>query len=229
MKYSLFFAVCFIATFNQLPVTACTNNVNSQSVEYSRRENNRCEGIKNRQVSGGINLISFTTRNIPRFGSTLKLMIPRFSNENPEVNVRSLEKDYQLDNISLKKEPSFYTFTWSTSVLTKAQVNQNSLRALAFNPSNLMYLPVTLGQTSGRYEFVLHSSVPVKITSFKIFNNGKVVHSSPPRTSSGGEIIFAWDARKFNSGNYELRYEAQRNGRIFPTKVSFRHDPKWLK
>lgn len=217
-----------MVSFSQLPAQACDSG-NPQSIDYIKRDNNRCEGIKNRRVTGGVNLISFATRSIPQLGSTLKLAVPQVYRETPEITVRSMVKDYQLDSISPQKVPQFYIFTWATQVINSAGVPKDSLRATAFNPSNRVYLPVILGKTSGKYEFILYSSKPAKINSFKILLNNKVVHTSSPKISTGGEIVFIWDAKTATAGNYQLLYEVETGGRKFSKKESFQHNPKWLK
>ncbi|MFK0730743.1 MAG: hypothetical protein ACIWVG_06170 [Gloeotrichia echinulata HAB0833] len=76
------------------------------------------------------------------------------------MKVQSLEKNYLLDQLSLTSNKSRFTFPLKPNVLKQAGVLPNTLRALAevnFN-SHSVYLPVTIGQSSGQYEFVFYSS-----------------------------------------------------------------------
>ncbi|MFM6133694.1 MAG: hypothetical protein ACKO3K_02735 [Cuspidothrix sp.] len=59
MKYQFLLTTLFIFSVSTLPVQACPSG-NSQSTNYMRRENNRCEGIQPRNVRSGISLISLT-------------------------------------------------------------------------------------------------------------------------------------------------------------------------
>lgn len=185
---------------------------NSDDTTYMWRDENRCEGIiKNIPVNQEMRLISLTTSAITTFDKKLQLRIPRFSDSN-DVSVRSLAKRYQLDKIqSFKSEASALTFSWSTYVLTKENIAPESLRVLASykDGSQVVYVPVTLGKSSGEYKFVLYSDSAVENSTVQISRNGKSVYTSPRKTSQGGEIIFKWKPNKAPKGRYQLKYKVE--------------------
>jgi len=235
MKYQFLLTTLFIFSFSTLPVQACPSG-NFQSTNYMRRENNRCEGIQPRNVGSGINLISIVTRDISSYPSLLNLIIPRFGNSTPEVQVQSLDKNYLLDELSLQPSKSVFTFPLKPDILNKAAVSPNSLRALAeVNlDSQTIYLPVTIGKASGKYEFVFYTARRAKFPTFEIIRNGKVVYKNPRNNAQSGEVVFNWNGSKEPTGRYELHIiaEQERIGRPpekFERNFYFEHNPKWLK
>jgi len=237
MNAKLLFASVIALTLSQMPALACPEG-NPRSTAYIRRDNNRCEGIKRQPVSGNrLRLISLATRNIPSYQAEVSMKIPGIKGGGkPEVKVQSLEKNYQLDNPSLNENSGFYTLLWDSYVLKQEEVPSNSLRALAsvnFG-SQVVYVPVILGQSSGQYEFVFYSPSRVKFPVFRILQNAKEVYSTPRMIAQTKEMIFTWDSRNAPAGRYELQYEAEIEARGKPPekinrKIVFEHNPKWLK
>jgi len=76
MKYQFLLTTLFIFSFSTLPVQACLSG-NSQSTNYIRRENNRCEGIQPRNVGSGINLISGSGKYVViiKLGTTTRIIM----------------------------------------------------------------------------------------------------------------------------------------------------------
>jgi flagellar basal-body rod modification protein FlgD len=235
MNAKLLFASVIALTLSQMPALACPEG-NLRSTDYIRR-GNRCEGIKRQPVSGNsLRLISIATRNIPSYQAQVSMKIPGINGGGkPEVKVQSLDKNYQLDNPSLTENSGFYTLLWDSYVLKREEVPSNSLRALAsvnFG-SQVVYVPVILGQSSGQYEFVFYSPSRVKFPIFRILRNGKEVYSNPRKIAQTNEMIFTWDSRNAPAGRYELQYEAEIEARGKPPekinrKIVFEHNPKWL-
>jgi len=237
MNAKLLFASVIALTLSQMPALACPEG-NLRSTDYIRRDNNRCEGIKRQPVSGNsLRLISIATRNIPSYQAEVSMKIPGINGGGkPEVKVQSLEKNYQLDNPSLTENSGFYTLLWDSYVLKRENVPSNSLRALASVTfgSQVVYVPVILGKSSGQYEFVFYSPSRVKFPVFRILQNGKEVYSIPRKIPQTKEMIFTWDSRNAPAGRYELQYEAEIEARGNPPeklnrKIVFEHNPKWLK
>jgi len=242
MNAKLLFASAIALTLSQIPALACPKG-NLRSTDYIRRDN-RCEGIKRQPVSGNsLRLISIATRNIPSYQAEVSMKIPSINGGGkPEVNVQSLDKNYQLDNLSLTENNKFFTLLWDSFVLKRENVPSDSLRALAsvnFG-SQTVYVPVILGQTSGQYEFVVYSPSRVKFPVFRIVQNGKEVYSSPRKIAQTNEIIFTWDGRNAPDGSnapagrYELQIVADIEPRGKPNetikqKIVFEHNPNWLK
>jgi hypothetical protein len=232
MKHKLLLTSLFIFTFSTLPVQACPPG-NSQSTAYIRRDDNRCEGIQPKEVAAGINLISLVTRGISTYPNLLILQIPHLSNDTskPKVKVRSLDKNYVLDNLSLIPSQSQFTFPLKPDILNKAAIPANTLRALA--EVNSVYLPVTIGEPSTQYEFVFYTSSRAKFPTFEILHNGKVVYTSPRNNAQDGEVVFTWNGQKAPAGRYEIHYvaEKERIGRPpekFERRFYFEHNPNWL-
>ena len=238
MNAKLLFASVIALTLSQLPALACPEG-NPRSTDYIRR-NNRCEGIQRQSVSANsLSLISIATRNIPNiYGETVSMKIPQIKDAGkPEVRVQSLDKNYQLDNPLFTENSGFYTLpNWDSYVLKREEIPSNTLRALASVTfgSQVVYVPVILGQTSGQYEFVFYSPSKVKFPVFRILGNGKEVYSNPRKIAKTNEITFNWDGSKAPAGRYELQIEAEIEPRGKPTekinrKFVFVHNPNWLK
>jgi hypothetical protein len=249
MDYKLFSVSTFCASLvlvniSSLAADSCPRG-NPRDTIYQRRDQNRCEGINpSIRVGAGLKLISLATRSISEpLDDTINIQIPRLPGlTDPEVKVKSQVRRYQLDDLVLRKDLSQFTFTWSTYVLKKEKVPVNALRALASvnQGSQLVLIPVTIGKTSGQYEFVLRSDTPAKIRTFQIRRlNGQVIYTGPSRSSQGGEIIIAWDGRKNDKsiipkGRYKLNIsvEVEQYGRppeLGDIDPQFEHDPNWLR
>lgn len=237
MNAKLLIASLIALTLSQMPALACPEG-NLRSTDYIRR-GNRCEGIKRESVSGNsLRLISIATSNFPSYPKKVSMEIPRINGGGmPQVKVQSLDKSYQLDNPSLTPKGEFYTLlNWDGYVLDKEKVPSNSLRALASVSlgSQVVYVPVILGQSSKQYEFVFYSPSRVKFPVFRILRNGKQVYSNPRNIAQTNEMIFTWDGSNAPAGRYELQIVADIEPRGKPTeridrRIVFEHNPKWLK
>jgi hypothetical protein len=241
MNYKIILASLLILSVSHLPAAACPEG-NPKSTDYiQRKPPNRCEGIKEEQLSGNsLNLISIATRNLTSFGKTLTVQIPRISGgKNPQVIVKSLGDNYhyQMDDLLLSNNGSRFSFSWDTYVLRQAKIPVNSLRAVAsYNlGSQPVYVPVIVGQSSGKYEFVFYSQNRVRFTTFEILSKDKsaIYNTSRPNPKKG-ETIFTWDGRNAPAGRYELHYVAKIERRNEPSdrierRIVFEHNPNWLK
>ncbi|MEH1792520.1 hypothetical protein [Nostoc sp.] len=242
MNYKTILVSLLIVSFSHLPAVASCPEGNPQSTDYiHRKPPERCEGIKEEQLSGNsLSLISIATRNLASFGKTLTLQIPQINGgKNPQVRVQSLDDKYhyQLDDLLLSKNGSGFSFSWDTYVLRKAKIPANKLRAVASYSLNSqpVYVPVILGQTSGKYEFVFYSQDRVRFTNFEILPQGeKAIYSTSRPNSRSGETIFTWDGRNAPAGRYELHFVANIDRRNEPSdrierRIVFEHNPNWLK
>ncbi|KAM3099069.1 hypothetical protein ACKFKF_15635 [Phormidesmis sp. 146-12] len=233
-------AIFLFLAWNYLPAQAQTcKDGDSQSINYILRKNDpRCEGLKPFNVGGDFTLVSFAVGKINPSGGVLTLQVPnQGTTQKPFVRVISFRKNYQLDPISLQESGSWFKFNWSNFVLEQAKISLNSLRALASSQlgSQTVYLPVRLGQSSGKYDFVIYSGRRVRILKFQISSKGSVTYStSRPVFQPAGEQGFAWDGRNTPKGRYELRVNAEmeqgdRSPEPVSINVAFEHDPQWLK
>ena len=216
--------------------TACPPSSNPESTDYIRRDNNRCEGIQPRNIDRGLRLISLATSGISSYPNPLTLQIPSLGNNIPEVTVESLDKNYLLDHLSLKGDQSPFTFSLNPYVLNKANIPPTALRAIASVnlDSQQIYLPVTIGQPSGQYQFVFYTPNRAKFPTLEILRNGKVVYSNPDNNLQLGEVVFTWDGRNTPAGRYEIHVIAEQEqiGRPpekFNLRFAFEHNPSWLK
>ncbi|MDZ8091277.1 MAG: hypothetical protein RMZ42_04965 [Nostoc sp. DedQUE05] len=242
MNYKIILASLLILSISHLPAAASCPEGNPKSTDYiHRKPPNRCEGIKEEELSGNsLNLISIATRNLTSFDKTLTVQIPRINGgKNPQVIVKSLGDNYhyQMDDLLLSNNGSRFSFSWDTYVLRQAKIPVNSLRAVAFYNlgSQPVYVPVILGQTSGKYEFVFYSQDRVRFTNFEILSKGQpAIYSTSRPNPKKGETIFTWDGRNALSGRYELHYVAFIDRRDEPSdrierRIVFEHNPNWLK
>jgi flagellar basal-body rod modification protein FlgD len=246
MNYKILLTSLLILSINPLSANAYCPQGNPRSTDYIRRQPpNRCEGVKLEPISGNsLSLISIATRNIANYEKTLTLLVPRIKNgKNPQVIVKSLDDSYhyQLDDLLLSNNGANFGFSWNTYVLKTANIPANKLRAVASYSlgSQNVYVPVTLGQTSGKYEFVFYSQDRVKFTSLKIFpltdkKDQQPVYSTSRTTPNSGEISFTWDGSKSPKGRYELHYIANIERSNEPSdrierRIVFEHNPNWLK
>jgi FlgD Ig-like domain len=241
---STFCATILLINLSSLATQACPSG-NPRDTIYQRRDQNRCEGVNpSIRVNTGLNLVSLVTRSISEpLGDIINLQVPRVPDiSNPIVSLNSQVKRYQLDNLILRTESSRFTFAWPTYVLKQEKVPVNALRALAVSDkgSQRVLTPVTIGKSSGKYEFVLRSNAPVKIRTFQILSpNGQIIYTSPSRSSQGGEIIFTWDGRKKDKsiapkGRYKLKIAAEEEQYDRPPEpsnidIQFEHHPNWLR
>ncbi|MBP0021975.1 MAG: hypothetical protein J7647_31010 [Cyanobacteria bacterium SBLK] len=214
---------------------ACPNG-NPQYLDYIRRENNRCEGIVERSsISGALSLISFASKGVNSFGNTLTIRIPRLANiSRPNVTLRAVEDDYQLNELRLVPRSRTYNFNWSTYVLKRAGIAPDALRAVATAGTQIVYIPTIVGSPADRYEIVFYSSRPVRFKTFQIKQNGSIVYNTSTSTFKEGEINFDWDGSNANAGRYQLYYEAEieqigRAPRLVRRTINFAHDPDWLR
>jgi flagellar basal-body rod modification protein FlgD len=241
MNYKIILASLLILNVSHLPAAAYCPEGNPRTTNYIHRKTpNRCEGIKPEPISGNsLTLISIVTQNLVNYGKTLTLQIPQIRDgKNPQVVVQSFGDNYryQLNDLSLSNNDSRFSFSWDTYVLREAKIPVNKLRAVASYSlgSQPVYVPVILGQTSGKYEFVFYSEDRVRFTTFEILPQGeKAIYSTSRSNPKKGETIFTWDGNA-PAGRYELRYVAFIERRNEPSdrierEIVFEHNPNWLK
>jgi len=246
MNYKILLTSLLILSINPLSANAYCPQGNPRSTDYIRRKTpDRCEGIKVQPISGNsLSLISIATRNITDYGNRISLQVPRIKKgNNPEVLVTSRDDKYNyiLDDLLLSNNGANFGFSWDTYVLKKANIPTNKLRAVASYSlgSQNVYVPVTLGKTSGKYEFVFYSQDRVRFTSLKIFplenkKEDNPIYSTSRKTANSGEISFIWDGSKAPGGRYKLHYIAfidrinEPSDRI-ENVIVFEHHPNWLK
>jgi flagellar basal-body rod modification protein FlgD len=214
---------------------------NTQFSAYMQRDNDpRCEGVKSIEIAGSFELVAFSRGHITSLSQSLKIEVPKQSDQPPKVRVRSLAKNYQLDPLKLTPTGSTYQFNWSNYVLSQENIDPQSLRATAFiNSGQLIYLPVIFCPAP-KYDIILHSDRRAKISEFKILKDNITIYStSRPDFQPKGQILFTWngrtkDGKSSDLGLYELRVTAQLERDDAPPEtatinITFAHNPQWLK
>jgi flagellar basal-body rod modification protein FlgD len=231
MMRRIAFLTLTILSLTPLSAIACQTG-HPDSLAYIRRDNNRCEGLKDGQdVSLSFRLTSLVSRSLNSYPSTLTVKIPAPNNSKPNLVIQSFFRNYRLDEIKL--EPNFI-FNLPTAILQKAKIPLNKLRALAYitEKSQNVYFPVILGTPSPQYEFVIYSPERVVFTNLEVRQNGKVIpgSQSPRPNPIQGEVIYTWNpANAPVNGRYELYVQAKGENQTRAYSYYFEHQNNWLK
>ena len=231
MKIRIFFiSLLFFSLFP--PIANACQPGNPGSLAYIRRNNNRCEGILDRNISTGSlpELISFATSNLAEYPNSLKIQVPGNSNQKPKIEIQSFFIKYLLNKLDTQYIQPNFTFDLNTKTVLQhraVQVPFNSLRSLAFivEDSEPVYFPVILGESSGEYEFVINSLQRTAFPVLEIRYQGKTVFSDPRNNPQQGHIFLTWKYGNAPAGRYELYLEtSEGKSRTFP----FEHNPSWF-
>ncbi len=218
--------------FPNLAYASC-NTGNPWSVAYIRRNNNRCEGILDRNISTSSfpDLISFATSNLTEYPNDLLIQVPVSSKE-LKVSIQSFTKRYRLDELKLEDNQSNLTFKLNTRKVLqhrRVQIPFDSLRSLAFmiEDSEPLYFPVVLGKNSDEYEFVINAVRRTAFPVLEIRHEGETIFKFEERNNpQRGHIRLLWNYKNAVEGNYELYLEtSEGKTRSFP----FQHNPDWFK
>ncbi|MBW4660516.1 MAG: hypothetical protein KME15_17735 [Drouetiella hepatica Uher 2000/2452] len=227
MNPRILFTSLLILSLVPLAAQACPTG-NSQSLAYIRRDNNRCEGLREQNASASFGLISFSTSTLSSYPDRLTLRVPGTGSTPPTVALQSFYRKYLLDNISPSSSAYGYTFNLDTrTVLKAAEIPITRLRALAYTTrdSNPIYFPVILGSPDSQYQFVL--SIPQRTTlpKLEIRYKGQAVFKKPQTNPQEGEFSFNWKYGNADAGTYELYIE---DGEGQHRTFRFQHNPDWL-
>ena len=228
------FLTLTILSLTPLSAIACQNG-HPDSLAYIRRDENRCEGLKDGQdVSLSFRLTSLVSRSLNSYPDTLTVKIPAPNNSTPNLVIQSYFRNYRLDEIKLVKSASNFIFNLPTTILQKAKIPLNKLRALAYitEKSQNVYFPVILGTPSPQYEFVIYSPERVIFTNLEVRHNGKVIpgSQSPRPNPIQGEVVYTWNPAKApENGRYELYVQAKGENQTRAYSYYFEHQNNWLK
>ena len=231
MKINILFISLLLLSLFPRVANACEKG-NPWSVAYLLRDNNRCEGIVERNVAGDVlpDLISFATSNLTEYPNNLKIQVPGDSNQEPIISIQSFLKRYRLDELKTEYLQPNYTFDLNTRRVLQhrsVQVPLSSLRSLAFiiEDSEPIYFPVILEESSDKYEFVIQSLNSTTFPILEIRYQGEPVFSDPRNNPQQGHIRLIWNHQNQPAGRYELYLENSEGvSRTFP----FKHDPSWF-
>ncbi len=225
-------------TLTPTTALACPQLNNPFSDAYGRRDNNRCEGLKSRDASSiEFTLTSFVSRDVDfeanHYPGTLSLKIPNVNNQQPRFEMQSSVRNYYLDNVAFKNSSANYIFNLPTDVLKRIQIPANTLQATAHisDQSQRVYLPVILGQPSGKYEFTISFPRRTAFPVLEIRQNKKTVSGSqnPRPNPTRRAITYTWNYQQASKGRYELYVVAKEGDKERPYSFFFNHDPNRLR
>lgn len=207
------------------------------SDEYSLREDNSCEGIQKRiNVSGSLDLVSITSTTGGDLEQNLQIRVPRKSNSKPYFQLQELSSRYMLRNVSFSEKDDFYTHQRSTRQMLRSGIgNLDDLMAIAVIGMQRTYLPTILGQPANHYRFVFYSVDTVQFVEASIRKGDKTHASWGSQGARKGKKTFTWNnIRNAPAGLYEFHYVAEieqyrRAPEKITRKVSFWHDPNWVR
>lgn len=214
--------------------------VNSQSLDYGRREDGRCEGIRRTPISGSVRLVSLVIRGSSSLGDDLLLEVPTTTaGGQPSVRLQTYNTNYLLDRIPWSLNGQYFSYRLNTRILRRSQTSISSLRARAYDDFGLSF-PVRVGGRGTGYEIVFLAQRPTRFSRLAIEgrNDNRVYYETSLNVFEDGEIRFTWDGkdRRGNpaaAGDYVIKYSVateQRNGPPLDDDNNhpFRHHPAWL-
>ncbi len=225
-------AIAVLLTLGLIPAgiaEACPRSSRSNSLVYSLRDNNRCEGIRARPATAQIlKVVAFFSTSLNDYPETLTIRVPGVPSE-PQLAIESSVHNYLLDGLQLSKSGADYRFTLNPqAVLRPANVPINSLRGVAFvvQGGSKIHYPLILNEASGEYRFVIYRSRRTPLPTVEILNSSnRVVWSDPIRTPNDGFITRRWSYDNVPAGRYILRVV---DGTGVASTFTFEHNPAWL-
>lgn len=231
------FTTFAILGLTALPSMACEPADEPGSLEYSLREDNSCEGIRDRvNVSGSLELVSITSTNGGDIGRTLRIRVPRRGSSPPFFVLQKLRNRFMLNAIEFTVDGNFYTHNRSTSRMIESGVRSvDDLVAIAFTGIQRTYLPTFLGQPANNYLFVFYSVDSVQFLDAGIRKGNSNYASWGEQSAREGRKEFEWNnVKNAPAGLYEFYYIAEiEQGNRAPERISrriaFWHDPNWLR
>jgi len=233
MNLKLLFSTLLFSALSIFPANARTCPIgNPRSTAYMERENNRCEGVRDRNVSSSFDLVSFATTNLSDYPNTLTIRIPGTGNTTPNVRIQSFYRSYTLDQLDTDRSQSGHTFSLHTgrnSIVQRAGIPFSTLRATAYitENSNRIYLPVILGTPSESYEFILRNPNRITMPTLEIRRencNGQQIYANPSSLNRSRHSLI-WDYGSASSGTYALcAIDGSGQRRSF----IFEHDRDWF-
>ncbi|MEL4898582.1 hypothetical protein P9B04_24545, partial [Crocosphaera sp. Alani8] len=112
-----FFISVYLLNMTGLTANACPTG-RPTDISYIRRDNNRCEGIKDRRdVSNNFELIAFSTTNLTNYPDTLKIRVPGREGDKPIISIQSYTKNYRLDEVEARYSNSGFIFNLKTNTV----------------------------------------------------------------------------------------------------------------
>jgi flagellar basal-body rod modification protein FlgD len=96
----LLWLTTLLLTFAPLSAHATCPPGNPNTLNYIRRDNNRCEGLRDRRdASGSLTLVSFVTSNLSSLSNPLMIRVA--GSTNPTLEVQEFSRNYRLDDVRM--------------------------------------------------------------------------------------------------------------------------------
>jgi hypothetical protein len=228
MKPILFLSTILL-TLAPLSAQAYCPQGNPDWIAYIRRDNNRCEGKRDRRdASGSLVLVSFLTTNLSSLPNSLAIRV--IGSNNPSLEVQEYSSNYRLDEVKMTPRGQNSIFSLDTKIMRKAPIaNFKSLLAVAYIIKNAspIYYPIVLGNASGSYTFVLYSPSPTIFKKIQIHNlrNSKLYLEQSLSQPREGNISLNWKYGSAPADDYTLYLEDDQGNR---SRFKFKHIPQWL-
>ena len=212
------------------PAAACPRSV-PNSLAYSERDNNRCEGTRDQSAAASdLAVVAFYTTTLTDYPSALAIRVPG-APSTPEIAIQSNVRSYLLDELTLGKSGVEYLFSLNPqTVLRRANIPFSTLRGVAYYvlPGSVrMHYPLILNQASSQYKFVIYRAQSTTLPTVEIRNDrtGQVVWNQPINTESSGYLTHPWAYGNAPAGRNTLLVKDNKGtARVF----HFEHNPDWL-
>jgi hypothetical protein len=145
MKRLFLLTAALVCTLFPLSVKAACPTSDPNPLAYVRRDNNRCEGLRDgRDASGSLFLISFVTSSLKDISNPLKIRVPGSSN--PILEVQEFSRNYRLDEVKTQSSGNGSTFSLNSRILQNAGITKTeNLFAIAYtmrDASPMFYIPL---------------------------------------------------------------------------------------
>lgn len=240
MLARLVMLVLAVFAFTEIPAHACppqNNRTQLAQTFYSRRARNHCEGRRLReQISGSVELVSFTSAQERVLGNELAIRVPNPLSQMLDVSIQDTEQGYFLDEMTFAVEVPYQTFLLPTDLLRSLEIPVAHLRAIALTKdSPSIYFPVIFDQPTKHYQFIFNSDDELLFRRAEIRQgNGQPILAWAEQAPKEGEKSFEWkNANLYPSGQYTFYYLAEvlrRTGqpKVIERSIIFEHDPLWL-
>lgn len=243
LRIILLLPACMLVSFDTKDAQAIDSApcLVSNGNEYGWR-GNRCEGIvPQTPINTGFGLISFSSGYIRERRGAYRFSVPIIRGAvEPIVVVQSPFSGYKLDNLKPVQRAGAFQYKWPSAVIKRVKTNTDNMLYLASIEINsqLAYLPVLFPNRSKKYQFIIYSSLPARISVYSFIqkSTGKVINrksegSTELRTDENGQIRLEFKNSHLPKGLYILRIVATQfriqKRHDLDLQISFMHDPKW--
>jgi hypothetical protein len=229
MKRLLPLTAILVCTLFPLSAGAACPTSSPNPLAYVRRDNNRCEGLRDgKDASGSLSLISFVSSNLKDISNPLPIRVP--GSTSPILEVQEFSRNYRLDEVKMQPSGNGSAFSLNSRILQNAGITKpESLFAVAYviRDGSPIYYPTFFGKASSQYTFVLYTEKPTAFKKIQVRRQGSstLVLDQSFRQPRTGSILVQWRYDSAPTGNYEL-YLEDSQGEV--SRFPFKHNRQWL-